>query len=241
MNSRWIVRTKAHPSLRLFCFPYAGGGASVFRQWGQKLPLEIEACPVYLPGRESRLNEPLYTELDPLVTALSEALQPHLDIPYAFFGHSLGGLLAFELARHLQAQQQIGPQHLFVSAHRAPQLPLKRTPIRALPDAEFRKALFKIGGTPAAVLAHEELMELLTPIIRADFTIYETYRYRPGAPLTCPLTAFGGTQDHLVSRAELEPWREQTSNTFTLTMLNGEHFFVQSAQDDIIRLIVQSM
>ncbi len=144
-----------------------------------------------LPGRESRLRDPCFTGLEPLV----QALPPYLDMPYAFFGHSLGALIGFELARALVRESRPGPVHLFVSDHSAPQIQNPDPPIHQLPEPDFIKKLRHLNGTPGEVLQHAELMALLLPVLRADFAINETYVYIPGSLLDCPISAFGGLQD----------------------------------------------
>jgi medium-chain acyl-[acyl-carrier-protein] hydrolase len=230
-SSSWIVRTKSQPRLRLFCFPYAGGGASIFRLWSEKLPVEVEVCPIHLPGRENRMKEPLLTHLFPLVETLARALHPFMDIPFAFFGHSMGALLSFELARHLRNIHYPGPTQLFISAHRAPQLPDPASPLHDLPDSVLINTLYRLGGTPRAILQHTELMQILLPILRADLTLCETYIYTPEAPLDCPIAAFGGEYDSMVSKQELQAWSDQTGGSFTLYMLPGDHFFLHSQQN----------
>jgi medium-chain acyl-[acyl-carrier-protein] hydrolase len=196
----------------------------------------VEVCPVQLPGHESRLREPAFDRLGSLVDALVPELLPLLDRPFAFFGHSMGAMIGFETARRLRARKVVGLQHMFVSGRRAPQLPPKgerRT--YDLPEAEFIEELGRLNGTPREVLEHPELLELVLPILRADFAICQTYAYTPGEPLNIPITALGGLEDQDVSRTSLEGWREQTSGPFTLHMLPGDHFFVHSERARICR------
>jgi medium-chain acyl-[acyl-carrier-protein] hydrolase len=228
----------SHARIRLFCFAYAGGNASIFRAWGQHLPPEIEVAPVELPGHGNRFTEPLFTRLEPLIEALAQALLPYLTtLPFAFFGHSMGGLISFELARQLRRQHAPEPRHLLISAHRAAHLPDPDAPIYDLPDHQFLEKLRELKGTPEAVLEHTELMQVLIPILRADFAICETYIYRPEKPLTCPITAFGGLEDLQVSHDELQGWRDQTLEKFELHMLPGDHFFVNSRQAELLQLL----
>jgi medium-chain acyl-[acyl-carrier-protein] hydrolase len=237
----WIVRSKPHASLRLFCFPYAGGGASLFRLWSKALPAEIDVCPVQLPGREGRLKENSFTRLTPLVQALDQALHPYLDIPFAFFGYSMGALISFELARHLRRNHNPCPHHLFVAAHRAPQLPKEHPDLHQLPEQAFLDALDRLGGTPTSVSQHAELMKFILPMLRADFALCETYVYSNEPPLDCPITAFGGEQDTHVSIASLSAWREQTLRQITLNILPGNHFFLQSQQSLLLQAISQEL
>jgi medium-chain acyl-[acyl-carrier-protein] hydrolase len=221
----------AHTRLRLFCFPYAGGGASIFRQWAQALPNGIEICPVMLPGRETRLREKSFTRLTPLVEVLAEALQPSLDVPFAFFGHSMGGLLAFETARELRRQNAPQPLHLFLSARPAPQLGRADPPLSHLPDAIFVTELQRrYSGIPAVILQDSELLKLYLPILRADLEMLETYSYSPESRLDYPISTFGGLQDVMVTPDKIAPWREQTTQTFTRKLFPGNHFFLQSQQ-----------
>ena len=189
-----------------------------------------------LPGREQRLREPLFTQLNPLIDTLVEALLPYLDLPFAFFGHSLGAIICFELARQLRRQKYLTPLHLFVSGRRAPQIP-DLQPIHQLPKALFIEQLRRYNGTPEAVLQNNELMELLLPILRADLAINETYRYQSEAPLDCSLSAFGGLQDRKVSCYELELWREHTNSSFSLDMFSGDHFFLKTELNSLLQLI----
>lgn len=237
----WIVRSKPQPYLRLFCFPYAGGGASIFRFWSATLPTEVEVCPVQLPGRENRLREPAFTCLSPLVEALAQVLRPFMDIPFAFFGYSMGALISFELARHLRRDHNPGPLHLFVAAHRAPQLPQSHPSLHQLPDPAFLDALHRLGGTSSSLYEHEELMKLMFPMLRADFAVCETYIYSTEAPLACPITAFGGELDTHVSTEALLAWREQTKGLFTLSILPGNHFFLHSQQQLLLQTLSQDI
>ncbi|PYS78745.1 MAG: putative thioesterase [Acidobacteria bacterium] len=228
----WLVRYRASPRtrLRLFCFPYAGGAAQVFRLWPQSLPDFIEVCAVQPPGRGSRLREEPFTRLDALVEAAMPALIPFMDVTFAFYGHSMGAMIAFEAARRLRCMGVDGPAHLFVGACRAPRLASEREITYDLPEPEFIEELRRRGGTPTEVLGHEELLHLLLPLLRADFAVIETYSYAEGPPLDCPLTAFGGLEDEGGARESLAPWEEHTAGQFSLHMLPGDHFFLRSSQ-----------
>lgn len=228
--------------MRLFCLPYAGGGASIYRLWPSELPADIDVCAIQLPGRESRLRDPAFTALSPLVHSLAQALLPALDLPFALTGHSMGALIAFELARLLRREHGLSPLHLFVSARRAPQLPSPDPPIHQLPQPAFVDSLLRrYNGIPQAILREPELMELFLPTLRADFAVIETYRYTADEPLDCPITAFGGLQDELVTRSELEGWQEQTRGAFDLYMLPGTHFFLQEQRPSMLRIMVEHL
>jgi len=238
-NNSWFAYYRANPAsdLRLFCFPYAGGSALTYRSWSELLPKNVEVCPIELPGRGSRLREAPYTSLALLVTDSAAALTRYLDKPYAFFGHSMGALIGFELARLFRQQSLPEPLHLFASGHTAPQVSSGHRPIYNLPENEFMEELRKLNGTPDAVLNNEELMKLLLPMLRADFAVNETYIYQPDLPLDCPISAYGGVQDKDVNRESLEAWREQTAAAFSLQMFAGGHFFLQTSPTLLLQTI----
>jgi medium-chain acyl-[acyl-carrier-protein] hydrolase len=238
---RWRRHPTANPEtrLRLFCFPYAGGGGAVFRTWQAALPPAIEVCAVQLPGREDRVREAPYTHLAPLVQALTAALYPYLGdgVPFAFYGHSMGSLIGFELARCLRREDAPGPVLLFVAAHRAPQLPDRNPPVHRLPDRALLERLRDLGGTRGEVLDDAELRALFFPLLRADFAVCETYRYIADDPLPCPIVAMGGVNDPEVRLADLAAWRAQTSDQFMLRLLPGGHFFPVSSCPLLLREI----
>jgi medium-chain acyl-[acyl-carrier-protein] hydrolase len=220
--------------MRMFCFPYAGGGASIYRGWGASLPGDLEVCPVQIPGRESRLREPAYDHLQPMVQAIADALVPHMTLPFIFFGHSMGAAISFELARELRRRGQPQPLHLFVSGRRAPHLPAREEPIHALPEPEFIEKLRELNGTPEEVLQHEELMRLIIPLLRTDFCVNETYEYVQEEPLQAGISAFGGLGDADVSREDVEAWKEHTTGRFRMRMLPGDHFFINGSGKDLV-------
>ncbi|MBW4617806.1 MAG: thioesterase II family protein [Cyanosarcina radialis HA8281-LM2] len=223
--------------LRLFCFPYAGGSSFSFRGWSDNLPETVELCPIELPGRGTQMKSAPLTQLQPLVETIASHLLPHLDRPFAFFGHSLGGTIAFETVRLLHRQYGFNPVYLFVSGCRAPQIPAKTAPIHDLPEPEFIEELRRLNGTPEAVFQNPELMEMLMPILRTDFAVMETYAYVPEPMLNCPIAAFGGWQDLEVSQGDLAPWQEQTLASFSLEMFPGDHFFLHTDRSALLTSI----
>ena len=239
----WIMRPRPRPQarIRLFCFPYSGASASIFYQWPESLPSAIEVCAVQLPGRGNRLSEPPITAMPALIDALAPAFQPFLDKPFALFGHSLGAVVAFELARRLRRDHDVSPHHLIVSGHTAPQIPDRRQPIHSLPDDEFVAEMRKLNGTPDEILQHEELLHLLLPILRADFALSETYVYEPGERLTMPMAAFGGLNDPFITREELDAWRVHTTATFQLRMFPGDHFFLNSHRSVLLHALAREL
>ncbi|WP_310598895.1 alpha/beta fold hydrolase [Desulfobulbus sp.] len=234
-HTSWIFPQPlgSEPDFRLFCFPYAGGGASIFRQWQEHLPVGVQVCGVQLPGRENRITEAPHTDLRLLVEQMFAGLLPFLNKPFAFFGHSLGAKLAFELARLLRKKHQPQPRHLFVAGSRAPHLREPR-PLHQLPEHVFIEELRRYEATPEVLLANKELMAFYLPLLRADFTVDETYVYAEEAPLPCPLTVYGGLADKEVAQEELEAWQRHSTGIFCCRMFAGNHFFIKSAQDLVL-------
>jgi medium-chain acyl-[acyl-carrier-protein] hydrolase len=233
--------TRSNPAkLRLFCLPYAGGSAHIFADWADALPAPVTVHRLELPGRGLRFVDPPEESVDALVDDLSLTILQHLDLPFALFGHSLGGIVAFELARRLQRDIE-PPVHLFVSAVRAPDSPPDEAPASSLSDAEFHQHIRGLNGTPQDLLDNEELMQLMLPVLRADFTAADSYRYRPGPPLRCPITAFGSRTDPEVSVAQLRGWRRHTSGRFTVRVMPGDHFFLHSARGELLTLLADAL
>jgi len=234
---RWLIRYKppAVPRLRLFGFPYAGAGASLFASWAEMLPKGVELNAVQLPGRENRLREAPFTQLEPLLPVLLEEIRPYLDLPFAILGYSFGALLAFELTRCLRQSGAPLPHHLLVLGRRAPHLTSPSPPVHQNSDAGLVEWMRDLGGTPALILEHPELLPIFLPILRADLTLHETYSYRPDAPLDLPISTFGGLQDSQASREEMEAWQEHTTGRFTLRLYPGGHFFAKDYQAMLLR------
>jgi len=238
-----VIYPKPNPQsrMRLFCFPYAGGTAAVFRSWAQYLPSEIELCAVQYAGRGGRLAERLGEDVIEVMNGIYQDLQPFLKKPFAFFGHSMGALVGYEFARRLQREQKPGPFELFVSGCSAPHVRLFKETTYDLPEPEFIAELRRLQGTPEEVLDNAELMQLMMPIIRADFKASQTYKHEPGPPLECPIRAFGGLKDEMVPREKVEAWSEHTRGSFRAQMLPGDHFFLNTSQSLLTRIIVQQL
>jgi surfactin synthase thioesterase subunit len=198
----------------------------------------IDVCPVHLPGREDRWPEPALTELSVLVPALSEGLAPFLQPPFAFFGHSMGAFVAFELARQLRREARVGPAIMIVSGARAAHIPDPDPQSHLLPTDELVAELQRLGGIPPEVLNHPELVSLLFPALRADLAMCETYVYRDEPPLACPIVAYGGRHDDKILPDHLAPWEVQTSRAFQLRLFHGNHFFfVKEARTEVLQAI----
>ncbi|GHG93813.1 thioesterase II family protein [Streptomyces lanatus] len=232
----WIVAParRTPPALRLFCLPYAAGAASVYTGWSGALGEHIEVCPVEYPGRQTRWRESPHARLAPLVDELASALEGELDVPYALFGHSMGSLVAFELARELRRRGAGEPHALFVSGGRAPRLRHEQPRTHDQPDAFVVDRLRRLGGLPGEVCDEPELLELLMPAIRADFAVCETYEYRAEPLLTCPVVAFAGTEDPEVPAARMAPWAEETTGPFVRYELPGDHFFLRPSRTPLL-------
>jgi medium-chain acyl-[acyl-carrier-protein] hydrolase len=228
----WLLVQPARvaPRFKLFCFPYAGGGTTVFHGWGAALPAAVEVQALRLPGRGGRLREPPIAEMSALVDAVVDVLAPELGGPYGMFGHSMGGRVAFEVARALERRHLPPPAQLWISGSRAPQLPPRRAPIHDLPEPAFIAELRRYGGAPEEILANRELMEICIPILRTDFALHDTYTHRPGPPLSVPICVFGGTEDAYAVAGDLEAWSEHTTAGFEIQMFPGGHFFVHEAR-----------
>jgi medium-chain acyl-[acyl-carrier-protein] hydrolase len=226
-DDRWIYRRPcAGARLRLFCLPYAGGGASIYSRWQDDFPDDVEVCAVELPGRRKRLLEPPIRRVQPLVAAIVRGIEPCLDLPYALFGHSLGAIVAFELARELRRADLPGPQALFLSAAAAPHRSYANRPLWNLSDEEFLAEIRALGGVPEALLAEPELMSLFLPVLRADFEVLDSYAYVPDRPLDCPVELYGGEQDPRTSSTQLAAWRELFCGDVTGELFRGGHFYL---------------
>jgi len=238
-TARWFpsIRESEQAKLRLFCFPYAGGGASVFRGWAGRLPEGVAICPVRLPGRETRLGERPFDAMDELLAALRTVIDPYLDKPFAFFGHSLGAVIAFELERLLAARCA----GLFVAGARAPQSRRDHVPPPPPSDDELIEELRRLDGIPSEILENRELMQLALPALRADTALYRNYVYREELPLHCPIRAYGGLDDERITRGDLEAWGAETTHSFRLEMFPGGHFFLETHQEAFLTALARDL
>ncbi len=241
--SDWLARRpRRADAMPLFCFPAAGSTAAVFRSWPEQLAAGVEICPVQLPGRANRREEPPVGDLDALVVALEPALREHLARPFALFGHSTGALVAFALALHIRDTHGTEPVRLCVAGFRAPHVPPRdSTPRHRLSDADLVDVLRQLGGTPPEVLDDAELMELLLPAVRADFQLSETWDAPSDVQLDCPFSVFGAAEDPHVSAEELQGWREHTRGPVTPRMVHGRHHFLEEARDELLSALSEDL
>ncbi|MEU5626706.1 thioesterase II family protein [Streptomyces tendae] len=228
MTGTWLKNGSAGTDapLRLFCFAHAGGGGGFFQPWREKLLPEVEVCPVILPGRETRVAEPAFRSMEDLLGPLCTGLAPHLDRPYALFGHSTGAAIAYEVARRFQDDPARAPRRLLVSGRRAPHLAARRPPYAGLADDDFLRVVAELGGTPPEVMRQRDLMRMFLPALRADFHLNETYRPLPGPRLTCPLSGFTGDHDPEVTPLELGLWKTTSDGPFRMRVYEGDHFYL---------------
>jgi surfactin synthase thioesterase subunit len=215
--------------LRLFCLPHAGGSASAFRNWPRWLPEGVDMVPVDMPGHGTRLLEPLVRDLAMLVDDLTGVIARRAYPPFAIFGHSLGALLAFEIARSLRLAGT-PPALLIVAGRDGPSAAPASPSIHGLPDVQLLNALHLLGGIPDDLLRHTELLHLFLPALRADLRISETYRRRPGLPLDCPIVVLAGRQDGMTSEIGLLAWRAETTRKCDLVFVDGRHFFLAESE-----------
>jgi surfactin synthase thioesterase subunit len=244
-SSHWLrylgASGGARPRIRLLCFPYAGAGASAFRGWAERFTAGVEVFAAQLPGREDRWSERAISSLPELTERLAAEIHPVLSTPFAFFGHSLGAIVAFELARALHSRSEEMPLRLFVSGVRAPHLPDPFPPIRYLPDGAFLAALQRLRGIPSEVSSNRELLNMFLPALRADITLFETYAYRPGEPLRCPISSYGARQDPRVPPKAILDWRSHTTAGFQFRFFPGDHFFLLHARDSLLRVLNEEL
>lgn len=238
----WVHRQESDSSLRLFCFPFAGGSAAAFKSWHEYLSGHgIEMCAIQLPGRAERRRERPFVQMNELTSALADVLSPSLDLPFALFGHSLGAIVAYELAREFKRRGVGTPAHLFVSGHRAPHRRRSRPALNSLSDEDLRRWLGRMGGTPRLLLDDAELREMFFPMIRADLALSENYQLAEVDALSCSITAMVGDSDPLVDESEVTGWGECTQKEFDLAVWPGGHFYVREQESPLLARIVETL
>jgi medium-chain acyl-[acyl-carrier-protein] hydrolase len=233
-----IFRPRPAAAFRLICFPHAGGAPIAFFPWADLCGENIECISLQYRGRAQRLKEAPLTSIEEFVEEIGSDLSMLSDKPFAFYGHSFGGIVAFELARQLQRSGAPGPHHLYVGATRPPHVQSPFPPIHRLPDDEFvANVQSRYGGIPPIILDDADVMKMFLPAMRGDFIAYESYRYQPGAPLEVPITVFGGAQDKAVKAECLREWELHTEAGFDINILPGDHFFLLNSAEQLIRTV----
>jgi medium-chain acyl-[acyl-carrier-protein] hydrolase len=242
-RDKWFFCKRPEPlaSKRLFCFPFGGGGASVFHSWADAMGADIEVCALALPGREGRYGEPREKDIKRVIENIVQALEGYQDKPFAMFGYSLGALLAFEACRKLRRRDMKMPQQLFIAALGAPQLPPPHPPISSLQDGEFIQHVEDYYQPQGEAWNNIELREFLLPVLRDDIALYESYGYRQEPPLACPIDVFAGGEDRATPVESTRYWSEQTTDKMTHHMFNGGHFFIDNGLHEIQDLVAQSL
>ena len=242
IHRRWIVAPPAADAeVRLFCFPPAGAGAATYRLWSAELSPEIDVFRIQPPGRESRFRESRCTDIETYLEELMPELLPLLDQPFAFFGHSMGSLIAFRLTQRLQHEYSLIPMHLIISSFHPPQA-IPNEHIRNLPQEAFiRELRDRYDGIPDQILEEPDLLELMLPIIRDDLAIVESYSYQCQPSLLCPISAFGGFTDKWVNESQLYRWCECTTAEFGVSMFPGNHYYLDPALSDLISAIRRAL
>jgi medium-chain acyl-[acyl-carrier-protein] hydrolase len=239
-GSPWIKRPRPVPEaeVRLFCLPHAGAGPSFFARWVTELSSSFEVCLVHLPGREARMAELPIDDLEVIATRVAEQARPLLDRPFAFFGHSMGAVIAYEVVHQLPVR----PRQLFVSASAPPHCPSPEPRIAHLPDADFLTAVRRgYAGIPDALWHDQQLLRLLLPALRADFAACERYQWQPRPPLDCPITALGGAADPFVPDGSLARWGELTTGDCTVRVLGDGHFYLVDDRAAVHRCIREQL
>jgi surfactin synthase thioesterase subunit len=242
MPINWFLGSAAArpAAARLFCLPYAGGSAAVYRTWAGQLP-SIEVLALQLPGRGWRLRETPRGDLDVLADEVAAAILPRTTEPFAVFGHSMGSWLGLEVVRRLEAAGR-HPLRLFASGRQAPGLGCTQPGLSHLDDGAFvQEVQTRYGGIPREIASEPELLELLLPALRADIALLEAYRHRPVTAVRTPIHTLVGDSDPMVSAEEMRPWVEETSGAFRSSTLPGGHFYFQPDPSALLEIIRSEM
>lgn len=234
-TGRWFIQGQARPGRpKLFCFPHGGGSAAEFVRWSRQLP-SVELSAVQLPGRGSRLAEPVLSDMGELVAAVVDAMPT--TAPYSVFGHSLGALVAYEVTRELRRTGRRLPDRLVVSGFPAPSTRRTEPPVHRLPDDDLiGEVARRHGGLPGEILTDPELKAMVARYLRADYQVLETYEWRAEPPLPVPLTVFGGRDDSIGEDA-LSAWQEHVTDPITVRHFPGDHFYFREHQAVVLRAL----
>lgn len=247
-HSPWLepIDRRRAPNLRLFCFPFVGADANIFRAWTGQFPDTIEVIGLQYPGRGRRFTEPPLTSLSHLEAQILEAITPFLDVPFALFGHSMGGIVSFQLAQLLEQRGQELPRCIFVSGSKPPHerlapSELTGTPISKMSDEEFIAELTRLNGTPNELLSDKDALRHFLPMLRADFRILETADYRSKTNLNLPISAFCGTNDQIAPLQSMMLWKDLTRATFRFQLIPGDHFFLLRSRRRLLESLIPQL
>ena len=242
-GSKWLqtVPPRLQARVRLICFPHGGGGAQAYRDWAAVLPDWIEVLAIAPPGRGPRLREPSITDMSAMRREVADAITPHLDLPYAIFGHSVGALVAFEVAAELQARRLRSPQSVFLSAYAAPQVARQTKPMHDQPDDVLLSFLQQLGHDDIRMPLEPELRSLVCNAVRADFKLAETNRFPAEKRIAAPLYVLGGASDETVPAADLALWHQYAANGFSSKLFAGGHFYTETAREELLQFIAETI
>lgn len=238
-EKKWCVTYKKNPKaiLRIFCFPYSGGGASAYFPWIDKLSSSLELVSIQLPGRENRFHEPLVSNLDVIIAELCKEFERYKEKPFIVFGHSLGALLCYEFVKGVHKLYNTYPKHMFISASKAPHMPFRIKKLSHLSDVQVIKELSVYGGIDQTLKENIQILKIFLPIFRNDFSIGENYSYRKFTPFPFNITVFHGVNDPTVKEEEINAWQKYTTGHFESFSFEGGHFFIKNKQDEILKVI----
>ncbi|CAO5236316.1 thioesterase II family protein [Frankia sp. AgKG'84/4] len=242
LESLWFRRVAAarNTGIRLVCFPHAGGSATFYQPFARALESVADLWAVQYPGRQDRRSEPPFESIDDVADQLAGLLGSAAGPPLAFFGHSMGAVVAFEVARRLRRAGRPGPAALFVSGRRAPSVPRIEL-VHQGTDADILRALRELAGTDPRILGDEEIQQMILPVVRGDYRAVERHRHVPGPPLTCPVVAFGGDDDPHASVADLRAWADHTTGAFEAHVFSGGHFYLVDELDGVTAAIAENL
>ncbi|MEU3188840.1 alpha/beta fold hydrolase [Streptomyces sp. NPDC006923] len=241
-NSNWIRRF--HPSeearVRLVCFPHAGGSAPFYFPMSQKLSPGVDVLSLQYPGRQDRRQDRRIDTIAEYADIIAAELRPWLDLPTAFFGHSMGAVLAFEVTRRLEKDPGYSPVRIFASGRRAPSS-YRDENVHKRDDDGIVAEMRLLSGTNPQILGNEEILRMVMPAIRSDYTAIETYRAELSAIVRAPITVLTGDDDPKTSPEEAEAWRGHTSDAFDIHTFPGGHFYLAAHQEKIIKIVSEGI
>ncbi|MCP3742352.1 thioesterase II family protein [Rossellomorea sp. BNER] len=228
--------------VKLFCIPFAGGSAVIYSKWKKWMAHSIEVNEVELAGRGRRMNEPLIENMEEMVEDIYDSIKNYITEPYSIFGHSMGGLLTYELCHKLQKEGYPAPVHVFVSGRKAPQLKARKKLIHSLPDQEFITEILKYDGMDKNIFENKELANIFLPILKADFKLIETYKFNPPFNLLkSNISVFHGMDDKTVDVEELSLWSEVTKKESKIYTFPGGHFFINEYPEQVVNKINETL